>query len=80
MTTGTPVRRSASTIGATGRNCSLPLTSLRRSVLAARVALASRLRWPSARGPYSLRPWNQATTPSSAIASPTASTRSPGRW
>src|SRR5215218_8596907 len=71
--------RSASTIGATGRNCSRPLTSLSRSRLAALVALASRLRWRSARAPYSERPWNQATTPSAASTSATASARSAGR-
>ena len=38
-------------MGATGRNCSRPLTSLSRSRLAARLALASRLRCPRARGP-----------------------------
>ncbi len=34
--------RSASTIGATGRNCSLPLTSLRRSRFSLRPGWASR--------------------------------------
>ena len=33
-------------------------------VLARDPGWASRERWPSARGPYSLRPWNQATMPS----------------
>src|SRR4029450_3536077 len=70
--------RSARTMGATGRDCSRPFMSLSRSRLAALVALASRLRCPRARGPYSLRPWNQATTPSAAMTSATASARSGG--
>jgi hypothetical protein len=48
--------RSARTIGATGRNCSRPLTSFSRSVFSGSRGSASRLRCPSARGPYSLRP------------------------
>ncbi len=71
--------RSARTIGATGRNCSRPLTSLRRSRLPACPGWASSERWPSARGPYSERPWNQATMPLSARARATVSAMSGGR-
>ena len=41
---------------------------------------ASSDRWPSARGPYSARPWNQATIPSSAMISAAAPAMSAGRW
>ncbi len=71
--------RSSSVIGATGRNCSRPLTSFTRRSVSAWRGLASSERWPSARGPYSLRPWNQATMPSCAITSATASAMSRGR-
>jgi hypothetical protein len=60
-------------------NCSRPLTSLRRSTFAARRGSASSERRPSARGPYSLAPWNHATTPSSASTSATAAATSRGR-
>jgi hypothetical protein len=49
--------RSSRTMGATGRNDSRPFTAFNRSTLSARPGWASRRRCPSARGPYSLRPW-----------------------
>ena len=70
--------RSASTIGATGRNCSRPLMSLSFSRFSGRRGSASSERCPSARGPNSERPWNQATTPSSASTAATASAMSSG--
>src|SRR5215207_6656152 len=71
--------RSRSTIGATGRNCSRPLMSFSRSTLSDRSGWASRERWPKARGPYSARPWNQATTPLPAITAAAAMAMSAGR-
>ena len=68
-----------STIGATGRNCSRPLMLLSRSRFSGIPGLAIRLRCPSARGPNSLRPWNQPTTPSSARICATALAISAGR-
>ena len=72
-------RGRASTIGATGRNCSRPLTSLSRSRLRWWPGCASSERWPSARGPYSLRPWNQATISSAARDSAATIAASAGR-
>ena len=71
--------RSASTIGATGRNCSRPLTSLSRSTLSGVAGVGQQGPVPERPGPYSLRPENQATTPSAARTSATVPTRSGGR-
>ena len=75
----TSAARSSRTIGATGRNCSRPLTSLSLVSVSRRPGLASSDRCPSARGPYSDRPANQATTPSAASTCATSSARSAGR-
>ena len=53
--------------------------SLRRSTLSPRAGWASKERCPSARGPYSARPWNQATIPFSAMILAAAAAMSGGR-
>src|SRR6185437_15215253 len=71
--------RSARTIGAIGRNCSRPLTLFIRTVVSRSPGWARSERCPSARGPYSLRPWNQATMPLPASTSAASSAIDAGR-
>ena len=70
---------SSTMIGANGMN-SVRLSRLfSQSIIVVSVGSARMLRWPRARGPYSMRPWNTPTTFLSAIASPMASAGSSSR-
>ena len=72
--------RSSSVIaGATGRKSSRSFNSFRRACMAGSQGEARMDRAPNARGPNSMRPWNQPTMPPRTSTSATAALKSAGR-